>query len=294
MVQRNSPSGPEQILKSLGVSLNFASIAAGATGSLTTAVAGAEVGDPVLVQPAAALTENILVYGYVSAAGVVTVIACNQTAAPIDPAALDYNVFVWKSDKSKNSPSGPRLITKALAQALDFPSIALGAFQELTVAVAGVTTEDAVQVVPLGADVASLVYTAYVTTAGQVVVRAYNASGAPIDPASREFNVFTWKAGLENRESPSGKRRILSSVATVDLASVASGGTNTASTIAVTGAEVGDACQVKPLTPGSVLAGLNLDGVVTAAGTVTIRATNATGGALDAASQDYAAYVWKD
>jgi len=61
-------------------------------------------------------------------------------------------------------------------------------------------------------------------------------------------------------------------------------------TVTVTGAAVGDMVIVRPTT---AVNGIILDGTVTAANTVTIRAVNYSSGGIDPASQDYHVLVFQ-
>lgn len=74
--------------------LDFPSIAAAASATLTIAVPGADVGDPVVVGVPAALNAGLAVLGFVSAAGVVTVRLTNVTAGAIDPASGSWTAAV--------------------------------------------------------------------------------------------------------------------------------------------------------------------------------------------------------
>lgn len=71
-------------------SLNFPSIAAGASSALTIAVPGAAVGDAAMCHSTSAPTAGLIYDHYVSAADVVTVRATNVTASPVDAAAVDF------------------------------------------------------------------------------------------------------------------------------------------------------------------------------------------------------------
>lgn len=77
-------------------SLDFPSIAAGASSTLNIVVAGADTTDRVLLTPPSALPNGVIVVAYVSAADTVTVRLNNVTAAAIDPAAMTYLVTVIK------------------------------------------------------------------------------------------------------------------------------------------------------------------------------------------------------
>lgn len=72
--------------------LDFASIAAGATAGLTIALAGALVNDPVALGLPAAVPAGLVFDAFVSATDTVTVRATNITAAAIDAAAGIYSV----------------------------------------------------------------------------------------------------------------------------------------------------------------------------------------------------------
>lgn len=73
--------------------LDFPSTAAGAQSALTVPVAGAVVGQGVLVLPSADVA-GIAFKGAVTAAGTVTVYALNCTAGAIDPPSQAYTVVV--------------------------------------------------------------------------------------------------------------------------------------------------------------------------------------------------------
>lgn len=76
--------------------LNFDSISAQDYEDLTIAVAGAEVGNPVVLGLPPAPEPGVAFNAFVSAADTVTVRAYNYTSGPIDPASADYRVFVLK------------------------------------------------------------------------------------------------------------------------------------------------------------------------------------------------------
>ena len=75
---------------------DFPNIGAVATSTTTVTVTGAAGGDTVLVTPSTALEAGLVVYGYVSAADTVTIVANNPTAAAINPASRTYYVSVIK------------------------------------------------------------------------------------------------------------------------------------------------------------------------------------------------------
>jgi hypothetical protein len=82
-------------------SLNFPSVAAAASTTLTVAVPGAAVGDTVIVNSAEAggPTAGLTHTAWVSAAAVVTVRVTNTTAGAIDQAAHSYLVTVLRRGK---------------------------------------------------------------------------------------------------------------------------------------------------------------------------------------------------
>lgn len=76
---------------------------------------------------------------------------------------------------------------------LDFPSVAAGGTQALTVTVPGVAVGDIV-VMSLPAAVNNgLIFDARVSDVNVVTVRALNITAAPIDPASALFNFLAFK-----------------------------------------------------------------------------------------------------
>lgn len=77
-------------------SLDFASIAAGASATLTVTVTGAGTSDRVVLTPPATLPNGLVPVAYVSGADTVTVRLNNVTAAGIDPAAMTYLVTIIK------------------------------------------------------------------------------------------------------------------------------------------------------------------------------------------------------
>jgi hypothetical protein len=81
-------------LRSGSASLNFGSIGAAAQADLTITIAGAAVGDEVIMALPAAPTAGIIFNAFVSAANTVTIRASNITAAPVDPAEATYGAIV--------------------------------------------------------------------------------------------------------------------------------------------------------------------------------------------------------
>jgi predicted RecA/RadA family phage recombinase len=84
--------------------------------------------------------------------------------------------------------------------------------------------------------------------------------------------------------------QVLTAIATLDFASIAAAASED-KTIAVTGAAVGDSVALG--LPAAPAAGIVFNGFVSAADTVTVRATNITASAVDPASADYTAMVFK-
>jgi len=84
--------------------------------------------------------------------------------------------------------------------------------------------------------------------------------------------------------------KVLTATAALDFGSIAAAGSED-KTITVAGAAVGDAVAFS--LPAAIDAGLVFNAFVTAADTVTIRATNVTGGAIDAASATFRVVVIK-
>lgn len=76
--------------------LDFPSIAAGATATLTVTVKGAAVGDDTLHGFIAAPTAGLSWHAWVSATDTVTLRATNVTAGAIDPASATFRVIVLK------------------------------------------------------------------------------------------------------------------------------------------------------------------------------------------------------
>lgn len=74
--------------------LDFGSIAAGATAELTITVTGAPVGAAVHLGPPAGLESGLVAFGRVSATSTVTVRLYNSTGSPIDPASATWSAAV--------------------------------------------------------------------------------------------------------------------------------------------------------------------------------------------------------
>jgi hypothetical protein len=77
---------------------------------------------------------------------------------------------------------------------LDFPSIAAGGVQSLTITITGAADGDEVSPgIPNAAFTAGLVYTMRVSAANTVTVDVYNSTAGAIDPASATFKAFVIK-----------------------------------------------------------------------------------------------------
>lgn len=86
-----------------------------------------------------------------------------------------------------------------------------------------------------------------------------------------------------------GWRRSYTATKTFNFPNIAAGGEST-TTVAVLGARQGDAVLVTAKTP---VAGLGVDGAVTANDVATIRRFNFSTGAIDPASDDFRVLVWQ-
>ena len=76
--------------------LDFPSVAAAGTQSLTVTIPGVSVGDIVTTSLPASVTNGLIFDARVSNPNEVTVRALNITAAPIDPAAAAFSILVTK------------------------------------------------------------------------------------------------------------------------------------------------------------------------------------------------------
>jgi len=106
----------------------------------------------------------------------------------------------FQGDGTHLNPAGTLLMLKYLTAreqgflirnpTLDFASIAAGASATLTVNVPSATTTDnfGVNIVPT-TPIDGIIFTASVTSADTVTVRAFNSSAAAIDPASQKFTI---------------------------------------------------------------------------------------------------------
>lgn len=86
-----------------------------------------------------------------------------------------------------------------------------------------------------------------------------------------------------------GWKRSFTATLTFNFGNIAAGGEET-TTVSVTGARVGDGVQV---TSGVLVAGLGVDGLVTANNTVTVRRFNFSTGAINPASDSFRVLVFQ-
>jgi len=118
--------------------------------------------------------------------------------------------------------------------------------------------------------------------AGNVLIGVAVSDAA--DPSS------TGRVLIGNHPETELPTQVLTASATLDFASIAAAASEDL-TITVTGAAVGDSVTLG--LPAAPTAGIVFNNFVSAADTVTVRATNITGGAVDPASADYTAMVFK-
>lgn len=76
--------------------LDFPSIAAAGTQTLTVSCPGAAVGDVVAIGLPGTLNAGIVFNAHVTAADTITLRASNITASPVDPASAVYEFVVFK------------------------------------------------------------------------------------------------------------------------------------------------------------------------------------------------------
>lgn len=77
---------------------------------------------------------------------------------------------------------------------LNFPSIAAGTVEVLTMTVTGAAVGDAVLLGPPSTIDASLMWSGFVSATNTISVRVYNPTGAPIDPASSAWRATAIRA----------------------------------------------------------------------------------------------------
>ncbi len=81
-------------IKNGSATLNLPSIGATSKGSAAITITGAAVGDVVIINPQAALEDDIILSEVVVSADTATVYAYNPTAGAIDPVAVTVD-WVW-------------------------------------------------------------------------------------------------------------------------------------------------------------------------------------------------------
>lgn len=97
-IQGGSAGNYYHLIKALtgSVTHDFPNTGAVAVSTTTLTITGAAAGDSVIVTPSTQLEAGINVYGWVSAADTITLVANNSTAAAINPASRTYYVSVIK------------------------------------------------------------------------------------------------------------------------------------------------------------------------------------------------------
>lgn len=166
-----------------------------------------------------------------------------------------------------DAPSGTRVTVHPLA----------GVVHELVAGTGGVTAGQAVKV---GA------------TSGAVLPLSGDAPGAQVGIALTTAAQTAKVQVLGTGPAPGGVAvvpSVLTGTATLNFGSIAAAAQEEL-TITVTGAATGDAVALAP--PASLESGLVCTGRVSAADTVTVRATNVTGSPIDPASASWAAAVF--
>ena len=86
-----------QVMLTATATLDFASIAAAAVGTLTATVTGAATGDFALVAPPGNLNAGLVVSAFVSATNTVTIRIINGTASAVDPGSATWGIAVLKA-----------------------------------------------------------------------------------------------------------------------------------------------------------------------------------------------------
>lgn len=106
--------------------------------------------------------------------------------------AVDIAGGAYSTTALRVSPTGVQVNLAAIVKgirtataALDFPSIAAGSSQDLTMTVTGASTGDTVTVNPAaGGFLGNIILQAIVSSANTVTVRAFNITGGAIDPSA--------------------------------------------------------------------------------------------------------------
>lgn len=118
-----------------------------------------------------------------------TITNCTNAAPTGD--TWDANGGAWHKTNAELASTRMQYIGTA-SSALDFPSIAAQSYQDLTITVTGAAVGNAVMLARQGTWPAQgVIYTAFVSAVNTVTVRAYNITGAAIDPTAA-----TWKVSV--------------------------------------------------------------------------------------------------
>lgn len=117
-------------------------------------------------------------------------ILSGNTADPVEGNLIDAGGGCWyKTAAPAIDPANKRI--GIVTQALDFPSIAAQGFQDMVVAVPGAAFGHAVTLVRLSTWPAqAVIYEGFVSSAGNVTVRAFNITASPIDPTNASWRVI--------------------------------------------------------------------------------------------------------
>lgn len=183
------------------------------------------------------------------------------------------------------SPSGRETARIIDVAALDFASVPTITAPDQAVAVAGSRVGDIYLATPLGTWPAGLGMMPHrCLVAGTVQTRLINPTVGAVDPAAQTVRYLQFRnITRPDRNSPSGRLQKITSDVVFDVASVAAQ-TSVDQAVTVPGSRIGDTIIATPL--GTWPAGLLLGPHrCLADGTVQLRVTNVTVGAVDPASQ---------
>lgn len=115
--------------------------------------------------------------------------ANRPTASTVGSGAMFFDTTLGKAIDSDGTSWKETSYVLYATATLDFPSIAAGSSQELTITVTGAAVGDTVALGAPAAIEAGLVWNGYVSATNTVKVRVSNITGSAVDPASA-----TWKA----------------------------------------------------------------------------------------------------
>ncbi len=292
--KRRSPSGRETVRFIDVLAVDFASVAANVAPDQDIAVPGAKVGDIVLATPLGTWPAGLIMCPHrVLAADVVSVRIGNCTVGAVDPAAQTVRFAVFRPvprGADRSSPSGAAM-KLTVDVTIDLPNIVTRTAVDVAVAVPASLVGDTVILTPLGAIAGvaglSLGGPHRVLADGTVTFRIGNPTAADVDAVSQSFRVTLYRnRARPDRQSPSGRtQRRDVTVSALNIASIAAHSQNVES-IAVPGAQVGDAFIITP--KGTFDVGVTCGPHNCAvAGTVLATFANMTAGAIDVAAQDY-------